>query len=93
MVAGGGESDIDRGSSFVHNRPHNEYDIGSPRKAHNASTLIFYLVIVGTVVLWGIRLLYNQPTILLTLQALRCFDDLFMHAVSFRGDFGQPSLG
>ena len=29
MVAGGGDSEVDRGSSFVRNRPHNEYDIGS----------------------------------------------------------------
>jgi hypothetical protein len=30
-----------------------------PRKTHNAPTLIFYLAIVGTIVLWGIRLLHN----------------------------------
>jgi hypothetical protein len=29
MVAGGGDSEVDRGSSFVRNRPHNEYDTGS----------------------------------------------------------------
>jgi len=29
MVAGGGDSEADRGSSFVRNRPHHEYDTGS----------------------------------------------------------------
>jgi hypothetical protein len=29
MVAGGGDSEVDRGSSFVRNRPYNEYDTGS----------------------------------------------------------------
>ena len=28
-VAGGGDSEVDRGSSFVRNRPHHEYDRGS----------------------------------------------------------------
>jgi hypothetical protein len=29
MITGGGDSEVDRGSSFVRNRPHNEYDTGS----------------------------------------------------------------
>jgi hypothetical protein len=29
MVAGGGDSEVDRGSSFVRNRRHHEYDTGS----------------------------------------------------------------
>jgi hypothetical protein len=29
MVAGGGDSEVDRGSSFIRNRPHNEYNTGS----------------------------------------------------------------
>ena len=29
MVAGGGDSEVDRGSSFIRNRSHNEYDTGS----------------------------------------------------------------
>jgi hypothetical protein len=29
MVAGGDDSEVDRGSPFIRNRPHNEYDTGS----------------------------------------------------------------
>jgi hypothetical protein len=38
MVAGSGDSEVDRGSSFVRNRPHNEYDTGSVETDNLQST-------------------------------------------------------
>jgi len=29
MIAGGGDSEVNRGSSFIRNRPHNEHDTSS----------------------------------------------------------------
>jgi hypothetical protein len=38
MIAGGGDSEVDRGSSFVRNRPHDEYDTGSAETDNLQST-------------------------------------------------------
>ena len=38
IVAGGGDSGVDRGSSFIRNRPHNEYDTGSAETDNLQST-------------------------------------------------------
>ena len=38
MVAGGGDSEVDRGSSFIRNRPHDEYDIDSTETDNLQST-------------------------------------------------------
>jgi hypothetical protein len=38
MITGGGDSEVDRGSSFVRNRPHNEYDTGSVETDNLQST-------------------------------------------------------
>src|SRR5271170_3641796 len=38
MVAGGDDSEVDRGSSFIRNRPHDEYDTGSTETDNLQST-------------------------------------------------------